>query len=295
MNDVPESDTRGVLLTVAAIPENVALVRQVLAGLADALRIDAARTADIKIAVTEACTNVVLHAYPDATGALEVSLAHAAGNVAVGVRDAGIGFRPASPFEAATDSDALPVVGFGLALIASLADEFGIVAGSAGTEVQMVFALGDEPPPDPARLFTGGSRPAPPREAAPERVLLSIGREEPAVELLGRVVSLLAARAGFSIDRLSDAQLVSDAVATHAPAHARNGHLSICATEHVDAFELEVGPFEPDRARALVSAAALPGVGSLLERLSEVAIEPDADRGGSDRLRLRLARSAPAV
>ena len=64
-----------VRLTMPARPEGVAVVRQALAGMADALDFDAAVLADMKMAVSEACTNVVVHAYEDADGMLEVEMA----------------------------------------------------------------------------------------------------------------------------------------------------------------------------------------------------------------------------
>ena len=57
-----------------ARPEGVGVVRQALAGMADALDFDASVLADMKMAVTEACTNVVVHAYEADTGMLEVEM-----------------------------------------------------------------------------------------------------------------------------------------------------------------------------------------------------------------------------
>ena len=63
-----------VLLTMPARPEGVGVVRQALAGMADALDFDASVLADMKMAVTEACTNVVVHAYEEDAGMLEVEM-----------------------------------------------------------------------------------------------------------------------------------------------------------------------------------------------------------------------------
>src|SRR5918992_627110 len=56
----PDSDIR---LTLPARPENVAVVRHVLGALAEALALPPALVDDVRLAVTEACTNVVRHAY----------------------------------------------------------------------------------------------------------------------------------------------------------------------------------------------------------------------------------------
>ena len=63
-----------VRLTMPARAEGVGVVRQALAGMADALAFDAAVVADMKMAVTEACTNVVVHAYEGDEGTLEVEM-----------------------------------------------------------------------------------------------------------------------------------------------------------------------------------------------------------------------------
>ena len=54
-----------VVLNMPARAEGVGVVRQALAGMADALAFDAAVLSDMKMAVTEACTNVVVHAYDE--------------------------------------------------------------------------------------------------------------------------------------------------------------------------------------------------------------------------------------
>ena len=282
----------GIRLTLPALPANVALARQAVAGLGDALEIDSALTADIKIAITEACTNVVVHAYPTSRGSAEIAFTTLPGHLVLSVRDRGVGFKPAAPFEAAINPDAASgSVGFGLALIASLSDDLAIMSGGSGTEVQMLFALGEQPPVDAPRIFTRTSQLAasPPPPAG--GLSLQIGTHEPLGPVLGRLVSLLAARAGFSIDRLSDAQIVSDAVAGHAPARVLEPIVSVSVDEHPGGFELSVGPLAVDGARALVADSDLPGVGPLLERLAnEIACEPAGDEGGAEVLRLRLAR-----
>src|SRR5256714_6940347 len=60
-------------LTLPARAENVAVVRHAFGGLGDVLDVGDQMLADIKLAVTEACTNVVVHAYPDREGPLGVA------------------------------------------------------------------------------------------------------------------------------------------------------------------------------------------------------------------------------
>ena len=103
--------------------------------------------------------------------------------------------------------------------------------------------------------------------------------------VLGRTVAMLAARANFSLDRLSDAQLVSDAVAAHALGHAAAGALRVEVDDDERALAIRVGPLTADGGERVVKESDLPGVGLLLEHLvDDVAVDP--------RRRRRDARAA---
>jgi len=124
-----------VRLTMPARAEGVAVVRQALAGMADALAFDATVLADMKMAVSEACTNVVVHAYEEADGVLEVDMLADEVALTIQVRDHGSGVRPH-----ATRSYEGAALGLGLPLIAALTDAFELRGASGrGTEVQMTF------------------------------------------------------------------------------------------------------------------------------------------------------------
>jgi serine/threonine-protein kinase RsbW len=138
-----------VLLTMPARPEGVGVVRQALAGVADALDFDASVLADMKMAVTEACTNVVVHAYED-DGMLEVEMLAGEDGLTIVVRDFGMGIQPRPARSGA------PALGLGLPLIAALSDAFEL-RGSAGTgtEVRMTFAYAREADPAEVNPVTG--------------------------------------------------------------------------------------------------------------------------------------------
>jgi len=137
-----------VRLGMPARPEGVGVVRQALAGMADALAFDPGVLADMKMAVTEACTNVVVHAYADEDegagdddGALEVDLLADELGLTVVVRDEGAGIESRA-------SRSTPALGLGLPLIAALSDAFEVRTPSAGgTEVRMTFAYAREGDP----------------------------------------------------------------------------------------------------------------------------------------------------
>jgi anti-sigma regulatory factor (Ser/Thr protein kinase) len=142
-----------VLLTMPARPEGVGVVRQALAGVADALDFDASVLADMKMAVTEACTNVVVHAYED-DGMLEVEMLTGEDGLTIVVRDQGTGIQP-RPAQVGA-----PALGLGLPLIAALSDAFELRGSAgAGTEVRMTFAYSRERDPADSNPVTGGLGP----------------------------------------------------------------------------------------------------------------------------------------
>jgi serine/threonine-protein kinase RsbW len=139
-----------VVLSMPARAEGVGVVRQALAGIADALDFDAAVLADMKMAVTEACTNVVVHAYEDPPGQLEIQMLADETGLTIVVRDHGAGIHP-RPARAEP-----PALGLGLPLIAALSDAFEL-RGSAGsgTEVRMTFAYTRDNDPADANPVPG--------------------------------------------------------------------------------------------------------------------------------------------
>ncbi|MDP2711024.1 MAG: ATP-binding protein [Solirubrobacteraceae bacterium] len=118
--------------------ENVAVVRHAFGGLAEAAGVEEQTLADIKLAVTEACTNVVIHAYDrDDEGTLEVDATIEDRRLTVVIRDSGPGIVPRP------DS---PGLGLGLPLIATLAETLELGKdGDEQTEVRMTFSLDEAP------------------------------------------------------------------------------------------------------------------------------------------------------
>src|SRR4029450_10017610 len=113
------SDVR---LTLPARPENVAVVRHVLGAFAEGLQLPDPVIEDMRLAVTEACTNVVRHAYADGEpGPVEILIRPEGSTLQVIVSDEG---RGAGPSEDSSGS------GLGLPLIAALTDSLEI--GPAG-------------------------------------------------------------------------------------------------------------------------------------------------------------------
>jgi serine/threonine-protein kinase RsbW len=132
-----ETVSERVEIEIAAAAPGVPLVRHALRGLLSGLDVSDEVTADIALAVTEACTNAVVHAYPEGGGGtIHVTASHVDGVLAVIVRDHGGGMS------ARVDT---PGLGVGLPVIAAIAQavEIGTPEGG-GTEVRMHFALSSQ-------------------------------------------------------------------------------------------------------------------------------------------------------
>jgi hypothetical protein len=106
--------------------------------------------------------------------------------------------------------------------------------------------------------------------------------------VLGRVVGMLAARAQCPIDRLEDAILLTDAVAAHAPVHARNSHVHVVVAADDERLELRVSELLPDGAQRLLADGDLPGVGNVFDRVADDVQAGTMANGDGGELTLRL-------
>jgi serine/threonine-protein kinase RsbW len=132
-----------VSLTIPAEPRWLALCRLVLSGLCQLGPVDDEIVADLKLAVTEACSNSVRHAYGEAGEAGLVSLRYELSSKAVSVEvaDAGHGFRFDRPIPelGAQPDEELREDEMGLAIIHALVDDVAIGAGPAGRGTRLTF------------------------------------------------------------------------------------------------------------------------------------------------------------
>ena len=120
-----------VRLTLPARPENVAVIRHVLGAFAEALELPADVVEDLRLAVTEACTNVVRHAYRNEPGSIDVVVRPSGDRLELIVIDQGRGMGRS------VDTGG---PGLGLPLIAALAESVRIEPGSPrGSRLAMLF------------------------------------------------------------------------------------------------------------------------------------------------------------
>jgi serine/threonine-protein kinase RsbW len=135
--------SRAVTLRIPAKPEYITLCRLALTGLAQLREIADDVMADLKLALTEAVSNSVRHAYgPGGDGHVEVTYELQPARLAIEIVDDGDGFDPneASSFDS---GDELSEGGLGIAIIKSIADEFELDSqpGRRGSRLRFVKNL----------------------------------------------------------------------------------------------------------------------------------------------------------
>jgi serine/threonine-protein kinase RsbW len=253
-------------MVLPAKSENVAVIRHALAGLAEEIGMDEPGLADLKTVVTEACMNVVVHAYGGEPGPLGVEAEPDASGLTVIVRDEGAGIKP----QADTERDSLRL---GLSLIAALSSSFSISGGlGRGTEVTMRVPLqggGTNGSGDPVEM-----KPQP-----VDRTEMVVDRTELLAPVLARVVGALAARRDLSVDRVSDAVLVTDAIAVAAPSRFADGRVRLDLDEHAGGIDLRLGPMEAGAASRIREDLKVPDLGVSLEKLADELTVEESDDG----------------
>jgi anti-sigma regulatory factor (Ser/Thr protein kinase) len=283
--------TTEIQLRLPAKAENVALVRQLLSGVAEVLPVEPVLLADMKTAVTEACNNVVLHAYPDDDGTLIVETTSEPQLVTVIVRDHGLGMQPKSiePDE--------PSLGLGLPLIASLSDRFEVRGGTGmGIEVRMKFCVDEGANLDENGKSAGSAEwsASPPPSNGERSAGVTITPGPMMAPVLGRLTAMIASRADFPLDRLSEAVLVTDAISDHVSSYIPGPLASVTLQNGEGTLDLRFGPLIEGGAAQLLRHLELPGLERSLEQLAdEVKVEQDTSEsdGGPEFLLVTLSRS----
>jgi serine/threonine-protein kinase RsbW len=137
-----------------AVAESITAARGAIAEFAHAAGGREKRVQEIALAVSEALTNVVLHAYPARPGRIHVTAELAGGELWVLIADSGCGLH------AGRESDGL---GLGLVLISEMSDGFTVVErSSGGTELRICFDLraGNARADQPRGSVASATRPA---------------------------------------------------------------------------------------------------------------------------------------
>jgi anti-sigma regulatory factor (Ser/Thr protein kinase) len=255
------ADSPTVSLKLDSSPETLTLVRGMLGGVAELLHLDPELLDDLKTAVSEACNNVVMHAYDGRSGPLRVCLYVEGHGIDVIVRDAGIGIPVLTPSD-----DRLQ--GVGIPIMRALAQQTAFrPLRAGGTEVWMQFASSRD----------GRSLYEQPEAAAPEHgwsdrldgdAIVSLSPVSFVGAVLGRLARAMAARARFSLDRFSDVYLVTDALAAHTIEAASTPRVAFGLSTDTRRLELTIGPFRAG-ASSEIAAGSAAEVESALKLLSD--------------------------
>jgi serine/threonine-protein kinase RsbW len=136
-----EDDGRVVRLTIPARPEYIALCRLALMGISRVRTVSEELVEDLKLALTEACTNSVRHAYAGHSngGVVEIVYELHPDRLAIEVTDDGLGFDP----HALPGDGDLSEGGLGISIIRAIADEveIGPQPGGKGSRLRFIKTL----------------------------------------------------------------------------------------------------------------------------------------------------------
>jgi anti-sigma regulatory factor (Ser/Thr protein kinase) len=118
--------------TYEASPETVGAVRNQLAAIARDCGLDENRIGDVRLAVSEAATNALIHggARREHAPTIHVEAEKVGGELVIDIIDDGEGMHPRA------DS---PGLGLGLSLMATVSDRLEILQGEPGTKVRLAF------------------------------------------------------------------------------------------------------------------------------------------------------------
>jgi anti-sigma regulatory factor (Ser/Thr protein kinase) len=117
-------------------PESVSRARSRIAVYAASMGATRAQIDGVRLAVSEAMTNALVHGYRGSPGRIQLSAGVTGRQLWVVIRDAGEGMRPVAD---------RPGLGLGLSLIAQISDHMTIIPRrQGGTELRMRFDLGPD-------------------------------------------------------------------------------------------------------------------------------------------------------
>jgi serine/threonine-protein kinase RsbW len=130
-------------LRVPALPDYVGIVRLTISGILARMNFSAEEVEDVKVAVSEACTNAVQYAYQKSqkTNFIYIKVTQKPKAVEIIIEDNGTGFNPEKPIKQKIKDDDIHM-GLGIVFMKNLMDELTISSKkNVGTKVTMVKYL----------------------------------------------------------------------------------------------------------------------------------------------------------
>ena len=278
-----EIDAPWVRLELTSRPEAARLVRSMSTAAGEALGFDPELLSDVNTAVTEACNNVIMHAYGDAPGPMSVEFRARHDGVEARICDQGSGIRGSVP-----DHRGLKV---GLALMSAVTDraEF-ITLPDGGTEVRLGFrGLARRP----ESLWSVNGRSADGSSAWQAElhsgltgdVVLTVSPVALLAPLLGRIGRALAPNAGFSLQRCYDVFRLSDALGAHAERAADSTAISVALGARDSRLEFALAPLRVGTSAHLEQGGSPPRADVLAALTEDVTV---VTRDGHETLRVSM-------
>jgi serine/threonine-protein kinase RsbW len=271
-----EIDAPRVRLELTSRPEAARLVRSMSTAAGEVLGFDPELLSDVNTAVSEACNNIIQHAYGDEPGPFSVEFALTGDGLEVQIRDYGRGIRESAP-----ENDGLKV---GLALMSAVADRAEFVrVPDGGTEVRLCFR-------GAASAASSASRNAEHRgqvwgvrlpTGVSGDIVLTVSPVELLAPVLGRIGRALAPSAGFSLDRCADVYLVTDALGAHAQKAAQAASISVALGAHDERLEFALAPLRTGSSHRLHGGSP----GALATLTDELTVD---DVDGRETLRVAM-------
>jgi serine/threonine-protein kinase RsbW len=250
---------------VESRPESLTLVRSLLSAVGEALTLEPELSDDLRTAVSEACNNVVLHAYGSEPGPMMISLVALPEGLQVLVRDSGGGIHGVS---ANTDR-----MGVGLAVISALADRTEFRSNpDGGTDVRMWFLAPDADP----RAFAELQDWAPPAVPLSGEIVVSLAPVSLLAPVLGRLTRAAAAQSRFTTDGIAHTAALTDAVAAYAAEVSVDGSVGFSLSATTRRLELTTGPLGAGEAATEAGDSDEPW-SALSQQLEQAALEPLGD------------------
>jgi serine/threonine-protein kinase RsbW len=254
-----------VRLDVESRPESLTLVRSLLGAVGDTLVLDPEFMDDLRTAVSEACNNVVLHAYELGSGPLTVSLLATPEGVQVLVRDSGGGMRRISP---RTDR-----MGVGLAVMGALSERMELRTNpGGGTDVRMWFSHAGVDPDS----FSENQDWIPEPTPLSGDIVVSVKPVSLLAPVLARLTRAAAAQSRFTTDGIAEIAAVTDSVAAYAAGTSSGDPVDFALSATTRRLELTAGPF--GEVAVAAGEDAQHQVSALSHRFEEPAFESHGDR-----------------
>lgn len=264
-----EIDAPWVRLELTSRAEAARLVRSMSSAAGEALGFDPELLSDVNTAVTEACNNVVLHAYEGQPGPMSVELRADPREVLVRVCDQGSGIRRTLP-----DHDGLKV---GMALMSALSDRAEFInVPDGGTEVRLWFRASpgqaiSERTAEERSTDGSAAWQAELHAGLTGDVVLTVSPVALLSPLLGRIGRALAPSAGFSLQRCHDVFQLSDVLGAHAEQAADSTSISVALGAREQRLEFALAPLRIGT-RAYLEQASSPPRADVLGALSEEVV-----------------------